>query len=109
MTRDGIEVVRKGFYFNQRNCIGCKTCQIACKDKNDLDIGVVFRHVNDYEVGTYPDATGYHYAATCNHCIDPACVAVCPNAATYIDKKDGTVQHDDEKCIGCEYCVKACP
>lgn len=109
MTRYSSEVVRKGFYFNQRNCIGCKTCQIACKDKNDLDVGVLFRHVDDYEVGSYPNAKGYHYAATCNHCIDPACVAVCPNAATFVDKDDGTVQHDDEKCIGCEYCVKACP
>ncbi|MBX9032413.1 4Fe-4S dicluster domain-containing protein [Gordonibacter massiliensis (ex Traore et al. 2017)] len=109
MAKEKKETVRKGFYFNQRNCIGCKTCQVACKDKNDLDIGILFRHVTDYEVGSYPTAKVYHYAATCNHCKDPACIAVCPNAAMYIDEEDGTVQHDDEKCIDCQYCVKACP
>ena len=102
-------VARKGFFFNQDNCIGCRTCQIACKDKNDNEIGVIFRHVEDYEVGTYPAVKGFHYAATCNHCENPACVEVCPNEATYVNEADGTVQHDDSKCIGCEYCVKACP
>ena len=100
---------RKGFYYNQSACIGCRTCQVACKDKNDLDVGTLFRTVTSYETGSFPDAHVYHYAATCNHCENPACVAVCPNAATYIDENDGTVQHDDEKCIGCQYCVKACP
>lgn len=109
MTREGENTARKGFYFNQRNCAGCKTCQVACKDKNDLEPGTLFRHVTDYEVGIYPHARAYHYAATCNHCEHPACVAVCPNAAMRVDKEDGTVQHDDERCIGCEYCVKACP
>lgn len=100
---------RKGFYFNSRRCAGCRTCQVACKDKNRLDAGTFFRRVTSYQTGTYPNAMLYHYAATCNHCENPACVAVCPNAAMYIDEEDGTVQHDDEKCIGCQYCVKACP
>lgn len=100
---------RKGFYYNQTACIGCRTCQIACKDKNDLEIGTLFRQVVSYETGMYPEAHVYHYAATCNHCEMPACVAVCPDGAMYIDEDDGTVQHDDEKCIGCQYCVKACP
>lgn len=103
------KMVKKGFYFDQKSCVGCRTCQIACKDKNDLGIGLFFRHVFSYETGDYPLVKTFHYAATCNHCDDPACVAVCPNQATYIDEEDGTVQHDDEKCIGCEYCVKACP
>lgn len=109
MTQENSSVARKGFFFNQRNCVGCKTCQIACKDKNDLDVGVLFRHVTDYEVGTYPQVKAFHYAATCNHCEHPACISVCPNAAMYLDEEDGTIQHNDEKCIGCQYCVKACP
>lgn len=100
---------KKGFYFNQASCIGCKTCQIACKDKNDLEVGILFRHVTDYEIGVYPSVASYHYAATCNHCEKPACVAGCPNGAMYIDDEDGTVQHDNEKCIDCQYCVEACP
>ena len=101
--------MRQGFYFNMDACIGCRTCQVACKDKNDLEIGIIFRQATDYEVGAYPDVHPYHYSGSCNHCEKPQCVAVCPNAAMYIDEDDGTVQHDDEKCIGCQYCVNACP
>lgn len=101
--------VKKGYYFNQDDCIGCKACQIACKDKNDFEVGTLFRHVMSYTVGTYPDVRMYHYSATCNHCQKPECVAVCPNSAMYIDDEDGTVQHDDTNCIGCGYCVEACP
>ena len=98
-----------GFYFDMTACIGCRTCQVACKDKNDLEMGVIFRRLSDFEVGEYPAVQTYHYSGSCNHCEKPECVAACPNAAMYIDEEDGTVQHDDEKCIGCQYCVKACP
>lgn len=98
-----------GFYFDQNSCVGCKTCQVACKDKNDLEVGTLFRHVVDFEVGEFPSVKSYHYAATCNHCESPACVEACPTEAMYIDETDGTVQHDDEKCIGCQYCVQSCP
>lgn len=99
----------QGFYFNQRACIGCRTCQIACKDKNNLEVGMLFRRVETYETGTYPLARTYHLSATCNNCREPACVSACPVGAMYIDSEDGTTQHDDQKCIGCQYCVKACP
>ncbi len=102
-------MAKMGFYFNQTACIGCKTCQVACKDKNDLEIGYLFRHVTNYEVGEYPTATLYHDAMTCNHCEMPACVANCPTEAMYIDDEDGTVQYDTSKCDGCQACVSACP
>ncbi len=100
---------RKGFYYDQSACIGCRTCQAACKNKNQLEVGTLFRQVHTFETGKFPAPVSYHYAATCNHCENPACVAVCPNAAMFIDETDGTVQHDDTKCIGCQYCVNACP
>ena len=100
---------RKGFYYDQSACIGCRTCQAACKNKNQLEVGTLFRQVHTFETGKFPAPVSYHYAATCNHCENPACVAVCPNAAMFIDEADGTVQHDDTKCIGCQYCVNACP
>lgn len=102
-------MTKQGFYFNMDACIGCRTCQIACKDKNDLEIGIKFRHLRDFEVGEYPSVGAYHFSATCNHCMDPACVKACPNGAMFIDEEDGTVQHDDTKCLGCRYCVEACP
>lgn len=103
------EETKKGFYYSQEDCVGCKACQIACKDKNELEIGVVFREVHAYTVGKFPEAKSYSYAATCNHCEKPACVEVCPVTAMYVDEEDGTVQHDDTLCIGCQYCVNACP
>ena len=102
-------MARKGFYFNQDACVGCRTCQVACKDKNDLEIGTVYRKVDSFETGELPTSMLYHLTHSCNHCESPACVANCPTGAMFIDEEDGTVQHDDEVCIGCETCVKSCP
>lgn len=102
-------MARQGFYIDQASCSGCRTCQVACKDKNHLKVGELIREVTTFEVGSYPSSRLYSYPASCNHCESPACVEVCPNGATYINEEDGTVQHDDSKCIGCQYCVNACP
>ena len=97
-----------GFYFDARNCIGCRTCQIACKDRNDL-AGTLFRTVKTYETGVYPNPRMYHYVSSCNHCANPACVGVCPTGAMYKDEETGVVLHNDEECIGCQSCANACP
>jgi len=97
-----------GFYFDMTRCIGCRACQVACKDKNRLDVGTVYRNAHSYAVGTFPDVTGYSYSASCNHCDAPECVANCPTGAMY-KAADGSVLHDDEMCIGCQTCVKSCP
>ena len=83
-----------GFYFDQTACIGCHTCQIACKDKNRLDIGYLFRNVKTYEVGEFPNPAIYHVAESCNHCTNPACVAACPTKRTVQDPETGIVYHD---------------
>lgn len=98
-----------GFYLDMKSCTGCRTCQIACKDKNDLPIGILFRHVETYEAGQFPKPGLYHVSRTCNHCASPACVANCPTGAMYIDEENGTVQHNDDECIGCQTCVQSCP
>jgi anaerobic dimethyl sulfoxide reductase subunit B (iron-sulfur subunit) len=97
-----------GFYFNGTRCIGCRACQIACKDKNDLAVGVVYRQVRTYETGVFPKPGYYHHSSTCNHCMDPACVMKCPSGAMHV-ANNGTVQIDVELCIGCKSCVGACP
>ena len=97
-----------GFYFDNSVCTGCRTCQVACKDKNRLDVGVMFREVKSYECGVYPDAKIHHYSGSCNHCENAACVAGCPTGAMY-KAEDGTVLHDDALCIGCGNCVAVCP
>ncbi len=97
-----------GFYFDVRMCIGCRTCQVACKDKNRLDVGINFRKVRSFETGVYPNALIYHYSGACNNCAEAKCVEGCPTGAMhYAD--DGTVQHDPDRCIGCRYCQWNCP
>lgn len=98
-----------GFYYNQDICTGCRVCQIACKDTNNTDIGILYRRVRTLETGTYPTVSGYFFSGACNHCENPACVENCPTGAMYVSESDGTVQHDDETCIGCKTCVVSCP
>lgn len=98
-----------GFYINVAHCIGCKTCVVACKDKNELEVGRNFRRVYDFEKGTYPRVSTWHLSIACNHCSDPACVKVCPTQAMHKREKDGVVLVDQSKCIGCRSCAKACP
>ena len=97
-----------GFYFDMTSCIGCKACQMSCKDKNDLDLGTLYRNVKGYEVGSFPMPGLFYLSNTCNHCENPACVAICPTGAMY-KTEDGVVLHDDDMCIGCQACANACP
>ncbi|MFA5536525.1 MAG: 4Fe-4S dicluster domain-containing protein [Bacillota bacterium] len=101
-------MTRLGFYFDMTSCVGCRTCEIACKDKNNLQVGIVFRQVSTFETGSFPNPGVFHYSGACNHCANPKCVEGCPTGAMHISD-DGTIQHDSDKCIGCRYCVWNCP
>lgn len=107
-----------GFYLDQNYCTGCKACQTACKDKNDLPVGVTWRRVVEYtgggwttdaNAGTFePHVFTYYTSISCNHCDDPICVKVCPTEAMH-KGEDGIVSVDAGKCVGCRYCEWACP
>ena len=107
---------RYGFYIDTANCSGCKTCQVACQDKNDLEPGLLWRKVLEIEGGEWANEKGvftsypfaYHISLSCNHCSDPLCVHSCPTQAMHITDS-GTVDIDQGKCIGCGYCTWACP
>ncbi|AFL68200.1 DMSO/selenate family reductase complex B subunit [Sulfurospirillum barnesii] len=107
-----------GFYLDQTRCVGCRTCQLACKDYKDTPIGVSYRRVFEYEGGSWTKKKGdffepfnvfaYFSSISCNHCDDPACTKVCPTGAMH--RSDyGIISVDESKCIGCKSCAMACP
>ena len=98
-----------GFIHNNVDCIGCRACEIACKDKNGLPPGPRFRRVMYVEGGTYPDVFAYKVNMSCNHCAEPACLPTCPTGAIWKRSKDGIVDIDSSLCIGCRKCEASCP
>jgi len=92
-----------------RRCIGCQACSVACKSEFAVPIGKTRSWVEYVEKGIYPDVARTFLPRLCNHCTKPACVPVCPTGATFKRKEDGIVVVDADKCIGCGYCVLACP
>ncbi len=91
-----------------KKCIGCATCTTACKVENFLPAETLWNHNYDYEIGKYPNVTRHFLPVPCMHCQKPACAEVCPSGAT-VQRKDGIVYVDYDKCLGCGYCVVACP
>lgn len=89
-------------------CIGCSACTIACKAENRLPPGVVYRPVIEEEIGEYPNVSRRWLPRPCMQCDDPPCTDVCPVNATW-KREDGIVVIDYNKCIGCRYCLTACP
>lgn len=104
------------FYFDSSACSGCKACQAACKDKNNLPVGLLWRRVYEVTGGGWQqsgaawtsDVFAYNLSMSCNHCERPICVEVCPTQAMH-QRADGIVVVDQEKCVGCQYCSWACP
>ena len=91
-----------------RKCVGCSACTIGCVAENKLPPGVVYRPVLEEEIGSYPNVTRRFIPRPCMQCENPPCVNVCPVNATY-KRADGITAIDYEKCIGCRYCLTACP
>jgi len=89
-------------------CVGCQTCTAACKHTNATAPQIQWRKVLDLEVGEYPDVRRAFVPVGCQHCADPPCMHVCPSTATR-QRDDGIVTIDYDLCIGCGYCMVACP
>jgi formate dehydrogenase iron-sulfur subunit len=111
------------------NCIGCRACQVACKQWNEregeeteLEGDLGFQNPATLSAKTYtliafhemenPAKPGGLDAAyvmqRCLHCLEPACVSACPTTALQ-RQPDGPVRYDADECIGCRYCMLACP
>lgn len=89
-----------GFLFNADLCVGCKACEIACKNENQTAEGIEWRRTVTLEEG--------FLSISCNHCESPECFRVCPNKA-YRKRRDGVVHMNPNLCDGCRTCVTACP
>src|SRR5262245_323433 len=119
----------KATLIDLNNCIGCRACQVACKQWNDrdgeeTDFSGQFGMQNPVTLSAKtltlisfhelpePKAPGglqYVFAMRrCLHCIEPACVSACPTTALH-RRDDGPVVYEEDKCIGCRYCIWACP
>jgi len=115
-------MARYGMVIDLNKCVGCGACVMACIAENRreqafkaiaeglpaLENFKKRTYINTYIVGTYPNVAVYYTHMICQHCENPPCVSVCPTGASY-KTKDGIVLVDKTKCIGCEYCVQACP
>lgn len=117
--------------FDVGACIGCRRCQWACKQENNIPDVIAPPWIEVFElplgesVASHPSiqelteggTTAYtespkedkwYLPVQCYHCDNPPCVKVCPTGATYKDK-DGLVLMNYDRCIGCRICVVACP
>ncbi len=100
--------MKYAFVIDQRKCIGCHACTVACKAEHDVPIGVYRTWVKYIEKGVFPNTRRYFLVNRCNHCDDAPCVAICPTKALY-KRSDGIVDFDAARCIGCKSCMQACP
>lgn len=96
-----------GMVLDLRKCIGCDACVVACKMENEVVRGKWRTHVHERDIGEYPKVTKFKLPTLCNHCENPPCVEVCPVGATFTNEA-GVVLIND-RCIGCGYCMTACP
>ena len=94
---------------NLAKCIGCQACTVACKFQNNVPDGQ-FRTKTyaDGLKGTYPHVSMFFIKEACQMCQKAPCVSVCPTKASYYNE-DGVVLIDADKCVGCKYCMTACP
>jgi molybdopterin-containing oxidoreductase family iron-sulfur binding subunit len=100
--------MRYGMVIDLKKCVGCMACTIACKAENQTRPGIFWNIVKDKEFGEYPMVTRVFLPTPCMHCREAPCVKVCPTGASH-RREDGIVIIDYDKCIGCKYCIEACP
>ncbi|RNL48946.1 4Fe-4S dicluster domain-containing protein [Paraeggerthella hongkongensis] len=101
-------MARYGMLINTKKCVGCYACRVGCQMINGLDSDKAFIHYEELETGSYPNVYAENVPVQCMHCEDAPCQSVCPTGATYTTDS-GVVLVEEGKCIGCKYCMAACP
>ena len=100
---------RYGMVIDVRRCVGCRACMVACKAENKTPPGISYTVVVDHVVAPRIDDKPLFMTKPCFHCEHPPCTDVCPVSATFKREQDGIVVVDYDRCIGCRYCMTACP
>lgn len=116
---------RKGFLVDTARCIGCRSCQVACKQWNKLDADKtsnrgafenpreltanLYNRIRFVEQSDGGSVKWLFFSERCMHCGEAGCMKVCPSPGALYRTSDGIVAYDKDKCISCKYCVSACP
>jgi Fe-S-cluster-containing dehydrogenase component len=104
--REGIKSRRWVMVIDLSKCRNARKCVAACQNAHDLNPGQY--HMNVLQMQDSRLTADYNMPKPCQHCDNPPCVSVCPVDATY-KRQDGIVLIDNERCIGCRFCMAACP
>jgi Fe-S-cluster-containing dehydrogenase component len=104
--REGIPGKRWVMVVDLARCQNARRCVAACQSAHQLRPDQY--HMNTLQLQDSPDTAPYNMPRNCQHCDNPPCVSVCPVDATY-KRQDGIVLIDNERCIGCRFCIAACP
>jgi len=104
-------IKQKAILFDATLCAGCGECYNACKEQNKLpetSDDYLKDHLSANTYTTVEEYEDYYTRKMCMHCVDPTCVSVCPVGA-FTKTELGPVIYDADKCLGCRYCMQACP
>jgi len=99
--------MKSAILFDSTKCIGCEACVAACKEKNNLP-PTVDPKLTAYTWTVVEQRDNAFARRMCMHCESPTCASVCPVGA-FQKQPDGPVTYDASRCMGCRYCVMACP
>ena len=97
-----------GIVYDSNKCVGCQACALACKAQNNVPDGVSRLQVHVEIKGKFPKPRMDFHRQSCVMCEDAPCVSVCPTKASYTNEQ-GVNLINQNKCIGCKYCIVACP
>ncbi len=101
---------RYGMVYDETACIGCTACEDACREVNNVPEGVSRLKIErSAPQGEYPNVDYSFNRNSCQHCDNAPCVMVCPTGAAYKDEETGIIDVHNDKCVGCGYCLAACP